>query len=314
MAAERKIPVLPPRLRSGDTIGIVAPASSFNIGEFDRGVKILESKGFNTVLSDDLFAREGYLAGSDAHRADQINRLFADNSIDAIFCARGGFGSMRILPLLDFASIKENPKIFVGFSDVSALLSVFYAKCGFVTFHGPVVSMLGDAAKETRECLFSVITSDLKHEIKTEKGVDIRTGSASGPVAGGNLTTLCHLIGTEFEPDYRGHILFLEDRGEAIYRIDRMLTQMKLAGRLNGIAGIALGSFEGCGPMDDIISVVENVFKDFHIPMLSGFNIGHGRNNLTVPLGLEATLDTDKRSLLFHNAPTADRGRMTGDE
>jgi muramoyltetrapeptide carboxypeptidase len=210
--------------------------------------------------------------------------------------------------LLDFTSIKQNPKIFVGFSDVSALLSAFYAKCGFVTFHGPVVSMLGDAARETRERLFSVITSDLRYEIKTEKGVGIRPGSASGPVAGGNLTTLCHLIGTEFEPDFRGHILFLEDRGEAIYRIDRMLTQMKLAGCLNGIAGIALGSFEDCGPINEIIGVVENVFKDFHIPILSGFNIGHGRNNITVPLGLNATLDTDKRSLLFHTAPTVDRG------
>ncbi len=313
MVAERKKPILPPRLRPGDTIGIVAPASSFNIGEFDRGVKALESMGFNTVIPDDLFMREGYLAGSDANRAGQVNRFFADNSIDAIFCARGGFGSMRILPLLDFTSIKQNPKIFVGFSDVSALLSAFYAKCGFVTFHGPVVSMLGDVTRETRERLFSIITSDLRYEIKTEKGVDIRPGSASGPVAGGNLTTLCHLIGTEFEPDFRGHILFLEDRGEASYRIDRMLTQMKLAGCLNGIAGIALGSFEDCGPMNEIIGIVANVFKDFHIPILGGFDIGHGRNNITVPLGLDATLDTGKRSLLFHHAPTVDRGRRTED-
>ena len=307
MARRGRAIALPPRLRSGDRVGIIAPAGPLDAGTFDRGVQILESMGFRTVVSEDLFASEGYLAGPDAHRAALVNRYFEDDSIDAIFCARGGFGSMRILPLLDFASIRANPKVLVGFSDVSALLSALYSRCGFVTFHGPVVSTLGDATSETREHLLSVITSDLRYEIKADGGVAIMPGSATGPVAGGNLSTLCHLIGTGFEPDFEGHILFLEDRGEASYRIDRMLTQMRLAGSLDGIAGLALGSFEDCGPMDEIIQIVRNLFDDAAVPILSGFGIGHGPNNTTVPVGLEATLDTSSRSLLFHGPPTVAR-------
>ncbi len=298
------MPLMPARLMPGDTIGIVAPASSFDMEKFYSGITVLESMGFRTSVPDDLFIKNGYLAGPDAHRANLVNRFFADRRIKAIVCARGGYGSIRILSLLDFGSIRKNPKIFVGFSDISALLSVLYAKCGLVAFHGPMVTTLGDADQKTREAIFSVLSSDMKLEIRLENGVTIKHGLASGPVSGGNLTTLCHLVGTPFEPDFKGHILFLEDRGEEVYRIDRMLTQMKIAGCFDGLAGLILGSFEDCGTINEIVRIVDDIFKADPIPILAGFEAGHGRSNITIPMGLEATLDADRHLLSFHEPAT----------
>jgi len=304
MNVKKKITLVPARLKQGDTIGIVAPAGPFNTDKFYRGLEVLESMGFRTSVSDDLFIKKGYLAGPDAHRAELVNKFFADNKIKAIVCARGGFGSLRILPLLDYEAIQKNPKIFVGFSDISALLSVLYTKCGLVTFHGPMVTTLGDATQKTRDDMFLALTSEKNLEIRPIKGITIKPGKASGPVAGGNLTTLCHLIGTPFEPNFKGHILLLEDKGEASYRIDRLLTQMKIAGYLKGLAGLVLGSFEDCGIIDEIFRIVDNIFKDDSIPILAGFDAGHGNNNSTIPMGLKATLDADKHLLSFQAPAT----------
>jgi len=304
MSTQKRKPIIPARLRPGDTVGIVAPSSPFNRKTFDQGIRTLESMGFQTSVPDGLDQKERYLAGPDSHRAALVNRFFADREIKAILCAKGGFGSIRILSLLDYPSIRENPKVFVGFSDVSALLAVLYAKCGLVTFHGPMVTTLGSATEETRGALISAVSSNIKLELKPRRGTIVQPGSASGPVIGGNLTTLCHLLGTPFEPDFKGHILLLEDRGEETYRIDRMLTQMKYAGCFDGLAGIFLGSFEDCGKPDDVIRVVTDIFKDFAIPILAGFEIGHGGNNIAIPIGLKATLDTDRQRLKFHAPAT----------
>ena len=291
--------LVPDPLRPGDRIGIVAPASPFDRGSFGQGVSVLESLGFSVSVSQDLFMKDRYLAGSDFHRADLVNRLFADETIDGIFCARGGFGSMRMLEHLDFGSIRENPKIFVGFSDITALLSAIYANCRLVTFHGPVVTLLGDASRQTIDALYAAVTFEGNLKVGVEDGVTVFPGSVTGPVTGGNLTTLCHLIGTPFQPRYKGHILFLEDRGEAGYRIDRMLTQMKLAGCFDGIVGLFLGSFEGCGSISDITAILKDTFRSNPIPIAAGFNIGHGTNHHTIPLGLPAILDADKPSLSY---------------
>lgn len=234
-----------------------------------------------------------------------MNRLFADSSIQAIACARGGFGSLRMLSLLDFQTIIEKPKIFIGFSDISAVLSALYTRCGLVTFHGPTVASLGDVTPETQEAMRLAITSELPPEIWLQNGITLRPGLASAPVLCGNLTTLCHLLGTPFEPSLKGHILVLEDRGEMGYRIDRMLTQMKIAGCFDGIAGLALGSFEACGPINEIFEIVDNIFDGYSIPILAGLDVGHGRSNLTIPLGIDATLDAVNHSLTFHESPTA---------
>jgi muramoyltetrapeptide carboxypeptidase len=296
--------LIPPRLKQGDTIGIVAPASHFDLEMFNRGIAVLESMGFNASVPERLFNKKGYFAGSDLERAEMVNRYFADTKVKAIMCARGGYGSIRILSLLDYKTIQKNPKIFIGFSDVSALLSTLYSRCRIVTFHGPTVTTLGNSDNRTKDSLLSMITSGENPEIAMEGGITIQPGSASGPVLGGNLNTLCHLLGTRFQPDFKDCILFLEDRGEVAYRIDRMLSQMKLAGCFNSLAGLILGNFEDCGDIDEIIRIVCDIFKDDKIPMLAGLEVGHGKRNLAIPTGLNATVNADQKLLIFHEPAT----------
>ncbi|MFO7972657.1 MAG: LD-carboxypeptidase [Desulfobacterales bacterium] len=304
MQIKEKKPIKPRCLMPGDTLGIVAPAGPFDLKKFMKGKTVLESMGFRTFFDEGIFQKYGFFAGSDVQRADQVNRLFADPAVQAVVCARGGYGSMRILPFLDFKMIQNNPKIFAGFSDISVLLLVLHARCSLVTFHGPVVTTLADTAEQTIAAMLRVMTSDKHFELKPEKGIVIKPGVSSGVVVGGNLTTLCHLVGTPYSPHFNGKILFLEDRGEAPYRIDRMLIQMKLAGCFEGLKGLFLGSFEACGKPDDIFRIVQEVFKDINIPILSGFEIGHARINITIPTGLRATLNTDRQILTFHEPAT----------
>jgi len=306
MDPENVKPIRPPRLKPGDTLGIVAPASPFDQDIFNQGLEVLASMGFRTLVPDELFEKNRYLAGSDEHRAKLVTQVFQDPSVDAIVCARGGFGCLRILPLLDFGVMRTNPKVFIGHSDISALLVAITAKTGLVTFHGPLVTTLPEAPEFTRQSLLAAISSDTHLKITSGKGVTIKAGRAQGPIIGGNLTTLCHLLGTPFEPRFENHILLLEDRGEAHYRIDRMLFQMKLAGCLEGIAGLVLGSFEECGDLEGIYHIFQECFQDIHIPILAGFDVGHGNQNLTIPLGIEATLDADKQVLSFDQPATVD--------
>ena len=295
---------VPARIKPGDTIGIVGPAGPFDRQTFLRGVRIIEDMGFQIFIPPGLFEKNRYLAGSDNHRVQFVNQLFADTSIDAIICARGGYGSMRILPMLDYDTIQNNPKVFIGFSDITILLSVLVSRCNLVTFHGPVVTSLADASEETKCSLFSNVTSESNLEIKLLSGETIIPGMAAGEVCGGNLTMLCHLVGTPFATEFENKILFLEDRGEAPYRIDRMLVHMALAGCFKGLSGIILGTFEECGPIEDVIKIIVEVFEKYSIPILAGLDAGHGRHNLTIPLGIEATLDADRHSLIYRRAAT----------
>ncbi len=297
MASLEKKSIRPPCLKPGDTIGIAAPAGPFDPEKFMQGKTILETMGFRMFYDETIFQRHGFLAGTDAQRADQMNRLFADPSIQAVVCARGGYGSMRTLPFLDFETIQTHPKIFLGFSDISVLLSVLYERCGLVTFHGPMVTSLASATEETISAMKMALTSDGPLELIPENGKTVRPGRCSGILAGGNLTTLCHLVGTPYTPNFEGKIVLFEDVGEMTYRIDRMLTQMKLAGCFDGIAGLVLGAFEKCGQLKEIVEIFDNIFQDADIPILAGFDIGHGETNLTVPMGQNATLDTEKKRL-----------------
>ena len=296
--------VLPPRVEPGDTIGVAAPAGPFKKELFDQGIQVLKSLGYRVFIPEAVFKKTGYLAGSDRGRAETLNRLFADPKIKAIICARGGYGAMRTLRFIDFQSIRENPKILLGFSDVSALLSALYTRCSLVTFHGPTVTHLAGADDVTIQALASALSRDQPMEIPARTGQTLRPGSAVGRVVGGNLTTLCHLLGTDFAPDFRNHLLLLEDVGEAPYRVDRMLTQMRLAGCLDAVAGVVLGSFKNCGRTNEIYRIVTEVFNNQEIPVLAGFDIGHEKPNLTVPLGMEAVLDADRQVLQFHRPAT----------
>ena len=260
--------------------------------------------GFHTRVPDQIFDKTGYLAGSDAQRATLVNLLFKDTDVKAIVCARGGFGCLRMLPLVDFDIIQTHPKILVGYSDITALLTSITIQSGLVTFHGPMVTTLATAPELTRHHLTAAITTNTPLEITPQAGVVIHGGHTKGPVIGGNLNTLCHMLGTPFEPNFKNHILLLEDRGEAHYRIDRMISQMKLAGCFESIAGLILGSFEECGPLDGIYQIFQEHFQDLQIPILAGFDIGHGKQNMTIPFGMAATLDADKQILSFDQPAT----------
>jgi len=278
-------------------IGIAAPASPFDRETLDRGARVLREMGFETVVPEEIMAAERYLAGPDSRRAALLQRLFEDDRIDAVICARGGYGCLRILPLLDYERIAAHPKVFVGFSDVTALLAAITRRCGFAAFHGPVVTSLADGLESTRQSLAAAIASDSATALRPAGAVTVRPGWASGVVCGGNLTTLCHLIGTPFQPSFRGRILFLEDRGEAPYRIDRMLTQLKLAGCLEGVRGLALCAFTDCGSTEEVLGIFGERFADAPFPILAGLPAGHSEPNLTLPLGISAVLDADRQAL-----------------
>ncbi len=295
----KQAPIKPQALRRGDLIGIAAPASPFDRAAFDRGIAVIESMGYEVKVPESCFSRKGYLAGSDTERVQLLKTLFDDQSVRAIFCARGGFGSLRLLPLIDFEFFATRPKILLGFSDITALLVAMYDVSNMVTFHGPVVTTLKQSASETRTGLTRALESSEPWTLQASKPVVIHPGRASGPLIGGNLTTLCHLLGTPYAPSFDDHLLFLEDRGEAPYRIDRMFSQLNLGGHLDGIVGVVLGSFENCGPPEEIFAVVKEAFRHRDVPILAGFGIGHGAENLTVPIGIKAEIDTEQGSLRF---------------
>lgn len=257
----------------------------------------MEGLGLKVVVPRAVFNRHGYLAGTDDQRAEAFNRLAVDPDIKAIVCARGGYGSLRLLDLLDFEAFAQNPKIFVGFSDVTALLAALIRHCRCVVFHGPMAATVtGPDADSLQQALMAPDAPQLRGRLA------LRPGMAAGPVVGGNLTTFCHLLGTAFEPKLDRVIWFIEEKGEATYRIDRMLTQMKLAGRLDGLAGVILGRFTDCGDPAVIYRLVADIVPD--IPIMAGLDAGHGTPNLTLPIGLEAVLDAGACTLRYQRAAT----------
>lgn len=288
-----------PRLKAGDTIGIVAPSGPFDRERFAQGIAIIESMGFATRTDDRIFSRRGYLAGTDSERAAQFAEMFADPGIQAVMSARGGYGALRILNALDFSAIGAAAKAFIGFSDITALHRAIYLRCGLVTFHGPMVTTLPHSDAATRHCWYASLTEPVAPPIDLSGTRILKPGVAEGIVAGGNLATLCHLTGTSYGTAFDGNILLLEDIGEAPYRIDRMLTQMKLAGLLDKVAGLVLGSFEDCGSGNDLDALVAEIFSDLSIPIISGAPVGHGHCNWTLPLGLTARLDTTAGELRY---------------
>ncbi len=302
VSATPRPPALPRALKPGDTLGIAAPASPFDRNSFEAGTQVLESMGFTLAFPETLFERSGYLAGSDQQRADQLNQLFADPRVDGIICARGGYGSTRILSLLDTDLIASRPKAFVGFSDITAVLCFLVQRCRLAAFHGPSVTTLGDGDATTREHFLAAVTAPGMLTVVARKPQIIQAGSARGTFFSGNLTVLCHLTGTGFQPDLNNHILLLEDRGEAPYRIDRMLTQMRQAGCFDGLAGVALGTFSECGPPDEIRSIVADRLGGLGIPILAGFDVGHAAVNLTLPVGVPVSLDTASHTLAFRSS------------
>lgn len=305
---------LPRRLERGMTVGLVTPASNVWENEDIRfAIDVVKSLGFRVKEGEHLYRRNQYLAGPDAARAQDINAMFADDSVDAVFCLRGGYGTPRILPMLDYDTIRENPKVLLGYSDITALLNAIVQRSGVVTFHGPIAAQnftdytLAEFQKVLVEGQ-SPVPLGAPPPFETRPGqverenriTRFRGGSARGRLIGGNLTLICSLLGTPFEPDFRDKLLFLEDVGEAPYRVDRMLTQLWLAGKLDEVSGIAFGKFTEADVDGNSFSI-EHVLRErcagLEVPVVRGLMIGHVEDQTVIPVGGMAELDGDAGSL-----------------
>ncbi len=289
----------PPALKPGGRIGVAAPASPFDKKRFETGVNLLRERGFEVVLPEGLFSRKRYLAGDDDHRLAILRDLFSDPSIDAVWCARGGYGSMRLLERPELDNLGLHPKAFIGLSDITALLNHLVIRCKMATFHGPMITTLADADQQSIDHLFALLGGGGVPPILARSSRVIVSGKAEGRVLGGNLSTLVHLLGTPYFPDFKGSIVFLEDIGEKPYRIDRMLTQLLLSGSLEQAKGVIFGSFMNCGAEKEIETIAAERFSSLSIPVMSGFPSGHAMPCLTLPLGISARLDTDEGSLCY---------------
>ena len=316
--------VKPKRLAPGDTVMLVAPANAtFNSIELQIARESLEALGFKVRVGAHLLDRHGYLAGDDKARADDINKAFADSSVSAVHAIRGGWGSARLLPYLDYDTIRRNPKVLIGYSDVTALLLSIHAKTGLVTFHGPIGLGRWDSYSLDyyKRVLFNgeEVTysnkqglSDRNALVQTEfRTLTIAPGKARGRLLGGNLTVMTAILGSPYVPDWDDAILFTEDVGEDYYRIDRMLTQLKLAGVLGKIKGFVFGGCSECGPGDGNFGALtlEEIFADhvkpLGIPAWQGAMIGHGQPQWTLPAGAEVEIDATAGTMKLLEAPVA---------
>ncbi len=309
--AEGALPALrPPRLRPGDTVGIVNPSGVVWREDALRTVEErLASLDLESVRGRHVLDRHGYLAGRDGDRAEDVNRMFRRDDVDAVLCGRGGWGAARILPHLDYDAVRASPKVFLGYSDITALHMALHARTGLVTFHGPVglSTFTSFSLGWIRRLLFDGETPTYRNPEDTDadvlarvrdRVVTIRSGRATGPLLGGNLTVLTAIVGSGFLPDFRDAILFLEDVGEAPYRIDRMLTQLSLAGILDGVAAVVFGKCTGCDPgegygsltLDDVL---EHHLGGLDVPAWSGAMIGHVDDQWTLPEGVRGEVDAD---------------------
>ncbi len=311
----------PKRLREGDTVGLVAPAGFISENQLARSIQNLEKLGFRVKYTDRLFARHGYFAGDDETRARDLEGMFADPVVKGIFCVRGGWGSARIIPYLDFGLIKNNPKAFLGFSDITTLSYVLFVKTGLVTFHG--VNSATSFNEYTTQNFKKVVCNPspktvlyTADEERTETEYEtrvIRSGVAAGPLVGGNLSIMVSLLGTPYDIDTEGKLIFIEEVREEPYRIDRMLTQMRIAGKFCGAAGVVMGVFRDCHPrIEDshgfsLHEVLYDRLHDLGIPVLYGMSFGHIVNKLTFPVGIQAELNTVyKKITLLEEAVTGE--------
>ena len=300
----------PPRLQPGDRIGMINPArAAFRTEPVEIQAESLEAVGLVPVKGPNFFERRGYLAGSDEERAADINGFFADPSIKGLM-AIGGWGSARVLPLLDFDLIRANPRVLAGFSDVTALLNGVHARSGLVTFHGPHPRNKASAEYFQRlrfqgeEVVFENPREIRDHELVQthDRYATITPGKARGRLFGGNLTVLSAIVGSPYMPDLDGAILFLEDVREEVYRIDRMLTHFRLAGLLDELRGFVFGRCTKCEPSNSYGSLtLEEVLEDhiapLGIPAYRGAMIGHIESQFTLPLGIEAEIHADAGTL-----------------
>lgn len=311
-------PLYPPPLEQGDTIGIFAPAGRLDDpARLTGGVGILREMGFAVKFPGEFWPGQEYLADSDENRGDEFNRLLRDPEIKALIALRGGYGCIRMIDKIDLSLVTCNPKLIIGFSDITILQNYLYAKTGLVSLHGPVAASLGDASRMALNRLRQCLTGKWSQAIHAGDIQILRKGSkVTAPLVGGNLASLLSLLGTGYDFCWDNKIIFLEDINEPAYRIDRMLTQLKLAGKLDNIAGLILGDFSIANrPQgEDKTRYLEKIWTRAvelcgrrSIPIWGNFPSGHCSHNLTLPLGAAAEMDWEKSQLSFY--PSSPPGR-----
>ena len=302
MTPQRQSAALKPRaLRPGGTIGVVAPASYFVRQDFEAGCDALRAMGYQVVFDESIFDRDLYFAGSAPRRARELESMFTRNDVDAIICARGGYGANYLLPLLDVKKIAASPKPFVGYSDLTSLMTYLYDYISLVTFHGPMVAK--DFAKqggvEQGSWAAALTGADSAFNFVVDSGMQpLAPGSAEGVVYGGCLSMLAASLGTPYEIHTAGTILFIEDVAAKPYQIDRMLMQLKLAGKFNGVRGIVFGEMLDCvQPGNQAYTLQEVILRivgDLGIPVAYGLRSGHvSRSNITLPIGVPAQVEVN---------------------
>lgn len=311
--------IKPKRLKRGDTIGLIAPGGYISEDAFIESIENIEKLGLKPYFTDNILARNGYLGGSDEKRSNDIIHMFINDKVDGIICARGGYGCNRILPMLDYDAIKANPKVLVGYSDITALHNAIYAKTGLVTFHGPVATSTFNDFSINNFVNVIMEPKDryvFKHSDDYKKGGDfeiytIREGKAKGELIGGNLRIVVTLPGTPYDVDFTNKILYLEEIDEKPYRIDRMLTELLLAEKLQQVAGIALGVLRKCDKKvgsqkgEETFSLKEVLMDrlyDLGVPVIYGLSFGHIENKYTLPFGINAELDVINQTITLEEA------------
>lgn len=311
------------RLRPGDTVGLITPSGHVDQEQIDKCVRNLQSLDLKVKLGRNIRALRGNFAGTAKQRLEDLHCMFADPEISGIWAAHGGSGAIGLLEALDYDLIRRNPKVFVGYSDITALHLAILRRAGLVTFHGPVATSTFSeySVAHLRAVLMTpkpqhVIPMAEENRRKASDAVHfslrtLRSGTAEGVLVGGNLSLLCALVGTPYAADFNGAIVFLEDISEAPYRIDRMMTQLELSQGFRKAAAVMLGVFEKCGPPDNepslsLAETVDDHLASSKIPAVYGYSFGHISHQFTVPMGLKARLDTELQTLtLLEPAVTA---------
>ena len=301
---------VPAPLKAGAVIGIIAPAGQIRDQQgFDTGIRLLAEMGFEPRFPRELWPGTGYLADTDTNRAEEFNRMWADPEIDALLALRGGYGCLRMATMIDLTPVRNQPKFLIGFSDITVLHNYLCQQTGLISLHGPTLSTLATSNRDSLERFHQCLTGKWRTTLQM-KGVEILRGAeeATGRLIGGNLSTLLTLLGTPFEPEFAGRILFLEDVGEPLYRIDRMLTQLSLAGKFQKLTGIILGDFSLGNDMESTEKIrhhetiwnrVLQLTSGSQIPVWGCFPIGHGPANMTLPHGAETLMDSRNGRLFF---------------
>ncbi|WP_179134069.1 LD-carboxypeptidase [Halobacillus massiliensis] len=298
--------IFPKRLKPGQTIGVIAPASPPNLTNLHKAIPFFNSLGLHVKVAPHVSSTYGYLAGSDEERLHDLHLMFSDRTIDAVFCAGGGFGTSRIVDQIDYKLIQKHPKIFWGYSDITYLHTAIRQKTGLITFHGPMLS--SDIGKDDFDAFSTLMFNQLFHptELTYSESINplhtLSEGEGSGELVGGNLSLLVNTIGSPYEIDSKGKLLLIEDIGEEPYRIDSFLSQLKLSGKLSEAAGIVVGDFKDAEPKKreeslSLEKVFDHYFSDLDVPVISGFKIGHCLPHYAVPLGAKAELSTITKTL-----------------